>query len=178
MRFFAALFLLGCGGDCIPKDAVTPAAFAVDVTPSSDVHMVDSARELTMTLGENTHISFPPPPSTARQEADTTEMGARERLHAFVDATNFATTQLALVHAGGARAILQGVTTKNGTTTLYYTGACSPCGGGNPGSYESARASEEAAHADRTEIVRVPRGAHVVVKQCETNCGTCPTNVP
>ena len=70
-------------------------------------------------------------------------------------------------------------TTKtNGPTTLYYASVCSPCGGGNPGSYEDARAAVEAARAERTELVRVPKSSRVVVKECATDCGTCPSNVP
>ncbi|HEY2370096.1 MAG TPA: hypothetical protein VGH87_27045, partial [Polyangiaceae bacterium] len=84
----------------------------------------------------------------------------------------------ALVRAGADRASLRGQKTKDATTTLYFTGICSTCGGGNPGSYEDARESEEAARAERTELVRVPKGSRVVVEVCETHCGTCPTNVP
>lgn len=173
----ALLFVLGCGGDCIPKEAATPAAFAVDVAPQSDVHIVNSEAEL-RSMFANVHVSFPPPPGVARQEADTNELGARQRLVEFAAGTNFTTMDLALVHAGGARAVLRGVTTKDATTTLYYSGVCSACGGGNPSSYEDARASEQAARADRTEIVRVPKGSRVVVKECATECGTCSSNVP
>ena len=177
-RAFIAVFAIGCGGDCIPKEAVTAASFPINVAPTVDVHIVNSAAEFRSMLG-NARVSFPTPPRVAGQEADTNELVAHERLVQFVEGTNFTTTDLALVRAGGARSVLRGVTTnKNGPTTLYYAGTCSPCGGGNPGSYEDARASEEAARAERTELVRVPKGSHVVVKECSTECGTCPTNVP
>lgn len=183
LRALIAVFAIGCGGDCIPKGATTPATFAVNSTPSTDVRVVHSADEVRAAIG-GAHLSFPQPSPTrsgrAAEPADPAadEANAHKRLDEFVAATNFATTDIALIRAGNARASLRGQTTKDATTTVYYTGVCSTCAGGNPGSYYDAAEAEQEARADRTELVRVPKNAHVVIKECATECGTCPTNVP
>jgi len=175
----ALLFVIGCGGDCIPKEAATPASFAVNSAASDDMHVVHSADELRAAIG-NANISFPPLQGHAAAIPDpaTTEADARKALDDFIAATTFATTDVALVRAGDERAMLRGSTTRADATTLYFTGVCSTCAGGNPASYYDAAAAENAARAKRTMLVRVPKGSRVVVAQCSTECGTCPTNVP
>ncbi|HEY2369878.1 MAG TPA: hypothetical protein VGH87_25940 [Polyangiaceae bacterium] len=182
MRSFAliAVFAIGCGGDCIPKEAVTAASFAVNSAPASDVRVVHSADELrAATTGA--HLSFPPSPRVHRDvpsDPTSEETNARKLLDEFIAATNFATTEIALVHAGGERALLRGLATSGPTTTIYFTGVCSACAGGNPGSYYDAAEAEKEARADRTELVRVPRGLHVVLHVCSIECGSCARNVP
>ena len=171
-----ALCLVACGGPCIPREATSAASFAVDVAPTVDVHIVSSSAELDVMIDQNTRISFPS--TVARQEADTGELSARQRLIEFRNATNFATTDIAMVRAGGARSSLRGIVTSGATTTIFFSSSCSPCAGGNPGSYEQAREAEEAGRAERTELVRVPKNTHVVAKECTQECGTCPSNVP
>lgn len=181
MRSLAFFFLLGCGGDCIPKGVKSADAFAVNSSPANDVRVVHSADELRAAVG-GAHISFPMSgrASRAAEPADPAvdEANAHKRLDEFVAATNFAATDIALVRAGEARAWLRGLATNGPTTTLYYTTLCSPCGGGNAGSYYDAADAEQSSRAARTELVRVPKSSHVVVKECSAECGTCPTNVP
>jgi hypothetical protein len=170
--------VLGCGGECIPKEAKNAESFAIDDAAKTDVRLVRSADDLRAAIG-NAHLSFPQANNVAHVEPEATEAEAHKRLDEFIAATNFTTSDVALVQAGGGeRALLRGLTTKDATTTLYFTGVCSTCGGGNPGSYESARASEEAARTPRTELVRVPKGARVVVQMCSMECGSCSSNVP
>jgi hypothetical protein len=183
IRSIASLLLvLGCGGDCIPKDIKNADAFAVNSVPSSDVRVIGSANELRATI-DTAHVSFPQATGQVYRAAPLEdpavhEANARKGLDEFVAATNFATTAIALVHAGGARASLRGLVTRGPTTTLYFTGVCSTCGGGDPGSYYTNAAAEDAARAERTELVRVPKGSRVVFEQCSIECGPCPSNVP
>ena len=182
-RSIALLFLLGCGGDCIPKDVKNAETFDVNSAPPVDVRVVHSADELRAAIG-GAHLSFPTPEyerqSRAVEPADPVkdEANAQKRLDEFIAATNFATTAIAIVHAGGARASLDGLAANGPTTTLYFSGVCSACGGGNPASAYEASERAAAARADRTQLVRVPKDARVVIKQCSTECGTCPSNVP
>ena len=153
-----SFFFVGCG-DCIPSSVTSPASFSVGGAPAQTIAVAHSADELRAALA-NAKVS------------------SKENLDAFVAGTSFVTTDVALVRAGGERARLAGAKTDRDRVTLYFTGQCSPCAGGDPGSYYEAAAEHEAAHAERTELVRVPKGARVDVRVCATSCGQCPTNVP
>jgi len=143
---------VGCG-DCIPSSVKSAASVGVAGAPATSLKSARSGDELKSVSGPG--------------------------VEAFVAATDFATTDVALVRAGGGdRARLAGETTSGDRVTLYFTGQCSPCGGGNPGSYQDAKNAQDAAEAPRTELVRVPKGARVEVRVCGAECGACTTNVP
>ena len=148
----SALVLGGCGGECLPSSLATAASITVAGAPRGDVVVARSAGEV--------------------------GGAADPRVAAFVAATDFRTSDVALVRAGDDRQRLAGTKTSGSLVTVYYVGSCSPCGGGNPGSYYDAVAADQAARAGRTDLVRVPKGAQVAVHACAAECGTCPTNVP
>ena len=146
----ALLFLAGCG-DCLPSSLATPASVTVSGAPAGDVVVAHSAGEV---------------------------HAAGNDAAAFVAATDFRASDVALVRAGEDRQRLAGSKTRGDRVTLYYVASCSPCGGGNPGSYADAEAADAARRAPRTDLVRIPKGSRVEIKACDAKCGTCPTDVP
>ena len=170
-----AIFFVGCG-DCIPSSVASAASFPVQGVPAKAV--AHSADELHAALANAKPFVPPQSPGVAATDDAARSKAAHDQLDAFVAATSFATSDVALVRAGADRARLAGAKTDGDRVILYFTGMCSPCAGGNPGSYYEAQAAENAARAERTELVRVPKNARVEVRVCETECGRCPTNVP
>jgi len=146
----ALMFLAGCG-DCLPSSLATPASATISAAPARDFAVAHSADEV---------------------------RAAGSEAAAFAAATDFRVSDVALVRAGEARQRLAGSKTRGDHVTLYYVAGCSPCGGGNPGSFAEAEAADAARRAPRTDLVRIPKGARVEIKVCDTDCGTCPTNVP
>jgi hypothetical protein len=152
----SSIFFVGCG-DCIPSSAVNASSVALDGPPARALAVTHSPDELGAALAGK---------------------WVKEQLDGFVAATNFATTDVALIRAGGERARLAGQTVDGARVTLYFTGMCSPCPGGNGASYQEAQLGYNAAYTERTEVVRIPKGAHVDVRVCAKTCERCPTNVP
>lgn len=151
-----SIFFVGCG-ECLPSSVQHVSSVTLDGPPVQSLAIAHSADELRASLGAR---------------------WTKERLDAYVAETTFGTTDVALVRAGDDRARLAGETVEGNRVTLYFTGGCPACAGGNPTSYEEAKSAYDTAHAARTELVRVPKGAHVEVHVCQSSCGQCPTNVP
>lgn len=164
--------LAGCPGALLaaPSIALTGGA------PGDDVQVVTSAEALQSAAG-----GLVARETSARSRDGYAIPTPNERglLESFLRETDFATQDVAVVRAGGERNRVAGIETGAAGTRIFLSPTCSPCGGGNPGSYYAAQASREAEIQPWTALVRVKKGASVTAETCSTApCGQCPSDVP
>lgn len=142
-------------------------------SPRADVGRATNRAEL---IAATQGLARPAEPSVRSFVPPAVEAAA---LAALADATDFARFDVAIVRAGGARARLSAAIARGDTVAVYFAGACAPCGGGDPGSYEQARRAYERETAAGAELLQIPKGARVVVERCgATSCGACRHDLP
>ncbi|CAN5742029.1 hypothetical protein BH09MYX1_BH09MYX1_31940 [soil metagenome] len=146
--------------------------------PPSDVTVFRSAVALKSAVASLAAAPGTEPQGPVAYDLEHPPPSEASLLDAFVTATDFAKNDVAVFSAGaGGVGSPTGARTKGEQVTIFFVYPCSPCGGGDPGSYYSARSSYDLANAPGAVLVRVAKGARVSVKECG-ECGSCPSNVP
>lgn len=147
---------------CHPRGATCPTSAPVAADSAIRMTGLAPARELEI----------------ARTAADARARMSSPAYDAFVAATDFAADELAIVRTTDGRQYVTGMSRDGDRVTLHLGTSCPPCAGGDPGSFERARAEYDAATAPATIVQRVPHGARVSITTCGGPTCTCRHDIP